>query len=655
MIFFEFFYGIYYAIASLIQTRMLNLNFRKMKNIQIIIAMAAMLIVSNLQAHKVSGIVTSSDTNKPIQGVNVVVKDNVFSHTVTDQNGYYEIIARTDAILVFQFAGMITKEVKIAGLSKINVSLDPIEILVVEHEEEIDDHLDMVVMEAEKVCEEASPKGRIFARSKKMAPMSTGMGGVANYRMAQEQFNREGYATIRENGFKKAIESPLSTFSIDVDAASYANVRRFLNNGNRPPKDAVRIEEMINYFNYDYPQPDNGDPFSINTEVNACPWNENNLLLHVGIQGQKLNMEDLPPSNIVFLLDVSGSMSSPNKLPLLKKSFELLLKQLDEEDRVAIVVYAGSSGLVLPSTSGDQKERILQALNNLQAGGSTAGAAGLRLAYKVAAENFIKKGNNRIILATDGDFNVGISSDAEMERLIEKERERGVFMSVLGFGMGNYQDSKMETIADKGNGNYAYIDNILEAKKVLVNEFGGTMFTIAKDVKIQIEFNPAVVASYRLIGYENRLLNNEDFADDKKDAGELGSGHTVTALYEIVPAGSNADNSNTLKYQTANLNNLAKKGNEIATVKFRYKKPDGNKSKLIEETIAYKEKRFDDMSDNFRFSASVAGFGMLLRDSEHKGDLTWDKVIQMAQNAKGRDLEGYRSEMIQLIKLSKAL
>jgi len=629
-----------------------------MKNIQFIIAMALMLIVSNLQAHKVSGIVTSSATKKALQGVNVIVKDNVFSHAVTDNKGYYEIEARADAVLVFQFAGMETKEVKVSGLTFINVSLDPVKLLedekkeiteltVVECEEEIS--MDMV-----SVCEEARP-AKVFGRTKKMAPMSTGMGGVANYRMAQEQFNREGYATIRENGFKKAIESPLSTFSIDVDAASYANVRRFLNNGNRPPKDAVRIEEMINYFNYDYPQPDNSDPFSINTEVNACPWNENNLLLHVGIQGQKLNMEDLPPSNIVFLLDVSGSMSSPNKLPLLKKSFELLLKQLDEEDRVAIVVYAGSSGLVLPSTSGDQKEKILQALNNLQAGGSTAGAAGLRLAYKVAAENFIKKGNNRIILATDGDFNVGISSDAEMERLIEKERDRGVFMSVLGFGMGNYQDSKMETIADKGNGNYAYIDNILEAKKVLVNEFGGTMFTIAKDVKIQIEFNPAVVASYRLIGYENRLLNNEDFADDKKDAGELGSGHTVTALYEIVPAGSNADNSNTLKYQTANLNNLAKKGNEIATVKFRYKKPDGNKSKLIEETIAYKEKRFDDMSDNFRFSASVAGFGMLLRDSEYKGDLTWDKVIQMAQNAKGRDLEGYRSEMIQLIKLSKAL
>lgn len=628
-------------------------KFKIMKNIQLIIVIALMLIVSNLQAHKVSGIVTSSYTNKPIQGVNVLVKDDVFSHAVTDKNGYYEIITRQDAVLVFQFAGMITKEENVNGRIHINMQLEPKKIIKELEVVDSDDELDIVSVAEE--CE-ASPRKRLWNNAQKAAPMLKVMGSATlNYRMQTEQFNREGYAAIHENGFKKAIESPLSTFSIDVDAASYANIRRFLNNGNRPPKDAVRIEEMVNYFNYDYPQPDNGDPFSINTEVNSCPWNEDNLLLHIGIQGLKLNMEDLPPSNIVFLLDVSGSMSSPNKLPLLKKSFELLLKQLDEEDRVAIVVYAGSSGLVLPSTSGDQKEKILQALNNLQAGGSTAGAAGLKLAYKVATENYIKKGNNRIILATDGDFNVGVSSDAEMERLIEKEREKGVFISVLGFGMGNYQDSKMETIADKGNGNYAYIDNILEAKKVLVNEFGGTMFTIAKDVKIQIEFNPAVVESYRLIGYENRLLNNEDFEDDKKDAGELGSGHTVTALYEIVPAGSASSQANTLKYLTANLNNLAKKSDEIATVKFRYKKPDGEKSKLIEKTIAYREKRFEDMSDNFRFSASVAGFGMLLRDSEHKGDLNWDKVIRMAQNAKGRDQEGYRSEMIQLMKLSKQL
>ena len=481
------------------------------------------------------------------------------------------------------------------------------------------------------------------------------LGSMNSFYYPQEPFNREGYSAIHENGFKEAIKSPLSTFSIDVDAASYANVRRFLNNGQKPPVDAVRIEEMINYFNYDYPQPENGHPFAIYQELAHCPWNEENMLLHIGLQGEKIAMDNLPPSNIVFLLDVSGSMSSQNKLPLLKKAFKLLVQQLREEDRVAIVVYAGSSGLVLPSTKGSDKQKIIESLERLNAGGSTAGAAGLKLAYQVATENFIKNGNNRIILATDGDFNVGQSSNAEMERLIEKEREKGIFISVLGFGMGNYQDDKMEIIADKGNGNYAYIDNIMEAKKVLVNEFGGTLFTIAKDVKIQIEFNPAIVESYRLIGYENRLLNDEDFEDDKKDAGELGSGHTVTALYEIKIANKESLKNNTLKYQTSNLNNLAKEGDEVATVKFRYKKPDKHKSILLEEVIPFKDQYFNEMSDNFKFSAAVAGFGMLLRDSEHKGNATYKSVIDLAQSSKGKDKEGYRSEFIQLIKLSQHL
>ena len=432
-------------------------------------------------------------------------------------------------------------------------------------------------------------------------------------------------------------------------------MRRFLNSGQKPPIDAVRIEEMINYFNYDYPQPNKKHPFAIYKELAPCPWNENNLLLHVGLQGKKIEMQNLPASNIVFLIDVSGSMSSYNKLPLLKKAFKLLVNELRPEDRVAIVVYAGSSGLVLPSTPGNEKKKIIQSLEQLNAGGSTAGAAGLKLAYQVASENFIKDGNNRIILATDGDFNVGISSNAEMERLIEKERERGTFISVLGFGSGNYMDDKMEIIADKGNGNYAYIDNIMEAKKVLVNEFGGTLFTIAKDVKIQIEFNPAVVESYRLIGYENRLLNDEDFEDDKKDAGELGSGHTVTALYEIKLAGNESKLNNKLKYQTSNINALAKKGDEVATVKFRYKKPDGRKSILLEEIISYEENSISEMSENFRFSAAVAGFGMLLRDSEHKGDATYKSIVDLANGSKGKDMEGYRSEFIQLIKLAKHL
>jgi Ca-activated chloride channel family protein len=471
----------------------------------------------------------------------------------------------------------------------------------------------------------------------------------------EEEFNREGYSAIHENGYKDAIKAPLSTFSIDVDAASYSNMRRFLNDGQKPPIDAVRIEEMINYFNYDYPQPDNKHPFAIYQELAHCPWNEENMLLHIGLQGEKIEMENLPASNIVFLIDVSGSMSSHNKLPLLKKAFKLLIQQLREEDRVAIVVYAGSSGLVLPSTSCKDKETIINSLERLQSGGSTAGAAGLKLAYQVASENFIDGGNNRIILATDGDFNVGQSSNSEMERLIEKERERGIFISVLGFGMGNYMDDKMEIIADKGNGNYSYIDNIMEAKKVLVNEFGGTLFTIAKDVKIQIEFNPTIVESYRLIGYENRMLNNEDFEDDKKDAGELGSGHTVTALYEIKLANKSSLNKNALKYQTTNLNNVAKEGDEVATVKFRYKKPDGKKSILLQEVIPYRNNYVSDMSENFRFSAAVAGFGMLLRNSEHKGNASYKSIIDLAKNSKEKDAEGYRSEFIQLIKLAEHL
>ena len=621
---------------------MFHLNLKVMKNIHLIMIIAAMLLAGNLNAIQVSGIVKSKTTGNPVQGVNVSMKSNVMNYAVTDPKGYYSINVPATAILVFRTSGMQPHEEKVRGRKIINVSLKS----VIQIEKEVEESsLDDVVAFEQPV----------ISRSKKLSTSQTIVGGAANFHMQSEPFNREGYATIRENGFKTSIKDPLSTFSIDVDAASYSNMRRFLNNGRKPPVDAVRIEEMINYFSYDYPEPDGKDPFAIYQEVNTCPWNKKNMLLHIGLQGKKLDMEDLPPSNIVFLLDVSGSMNSSNKLPLLKKAFELLVKQLDEDDRVAIVVYAGSSGLVLPSTSGDQKEKILKSLNNLRAGGSTAGAAGLKLAYEVAADNFIRRGNNRIILATDGDFNVGISSDAEMERLIMKKRDKGIFISVLGFGMGNYQDSKMEIIADKGNGNYSYIDNILEAKKVLVNEFGGTLFTIAKDVKIQIEFNPAVVESYRLIGYENRLLNDEDFEDDKKDAGELGAGHTVTALYEIVPAGNASSQSNTLKYQTAQINALAKEGSEIATVKFRYKKPDGDKSILMEEVIAYHNKRFDKSSNNFRFSAAVAGFGMLLRDSKYKEELTTSDVIRIAQSAKGQDKEGYRSELIRLMKLSQHL
>ena len=465
-------------------------------------------------------------------------------------------------------------------------------------------------------------------------------------------YNTEGYSAIHENGYKNPLIDPLSTFSIDVDAASYSNVRRFITEGQKPVPDAVRIEEMINYFDYDYPQPHDGNPFAIVHELGVCPWNKENLLLHIGLQGEKMANNEIPPSNLVFLLDVSGSMDQPNKLPLLVKAMKMLVGQLRAKDRVAIVVYAGSSGMVLPSTPGNQKEKIISALERLQAGGSTAGSAGLKLAYEVAEENFMEEGNNRIILATDGDFNVGPSSNAEMERMIEKYRDRGIFISVCGFGMGNYKDDKMEIIADKGNGNYSYIDNLMEAKKVFINEFSSTLYTIAKDVKIQIEFNPAFVKEYRLVGYENRLLNEEDFENDKKDAGEMGAGHTVTALYEIVTTNRHTDYVRKLKYQPSEVIPDVPQTGELATIKFRYKKPDGDKSILMTEVIPQLVQPVSETSDNFRFSAAVAGFGMLLRNSEYKGTINYDQVLSLARGSKGYDKDGYRAEFIRLVELS---
>ncbi|RMG66669.1 MAG: VWA domain-containing protein [Bacteroidetes bacterium] len=470
-----------------------------------------------------------------------------------------------------------------------------------------------------------------------------------------EDFNREEYDRIYENAFLSPKVNPLSTFAIDVDAASYANVRRFLNESRMPYPDAVRIEEMINYFDYDYPQPEGSDPFSITTELGVCPWNQEHYLVHIGLQGKDLPAADLPPSNLVFLFDVSGSMDDPNKLPLLKSAFRLLVEQLDEKDRVAIVVYAGAAGVVLPSTRGDQQAEILAALEDLSAGGSTAGGEGIQLAYKIAQEHFIPDGNNRIILATDGDFNVGPSSQGELVRMIEEKREEGVFLSVLGFGTGNYQDSKMEQLSNKGNGNYAYIDNILEAKKVLVSEMGGTLFTIAKDVKIQVEFNPAIVKGYRLIGYENRLLAAEDFNDDTKDAGELGAGHSVTAIYEVVPVGASTKirGIDSLKFSVT----VPVDGSQqdLLFVKFRYKDPDGDVSKLIEQSLAATVTPLVRTSDNFRFSAAVAAFGMLLRNSDYKGESTYAMVKELATNAKGDDPNGYRSEFLQLVEKASLL
>jgi len=495
-------------------------------------------------------------------------------------------------------------------------------------------------------------------KSLRIAPLrELGAGDMVFCAEESPYFNTEQYDRIYENAFLDVLNNPLSTFSIDVDAASYSNIRRFINGGALPPADAVRIEELINYFTYDYPEPEGEHPFSITTEISDCPWNDAHRLAHIGLQGKHIATEHLPPVNLVFLLDVSGSMQPANKLPLLKSAFKLLVSQLRPEDRVAITVYAGAAGLVLPSTPGDQKETILDAIDRLHSGGSTAGAAGIRLAYQVAKENFMPEGNNRVILATDGDFNVGVSSDGELVRMIEEKRDDGIFLTVLGFGQGNYKDSKMEKLADKGNGNYAYIDNLQEARKVLVSEMGGTLFTIAKDVKIQVEFNPAKVAAYRLIGYENRMLNKEDFNDDKKDAGELGAGHTVTALYEIIPAGTAYDTAgiDPLKYQTSGVKPDALQSPEIFTVKFRYKDPDGTESKLIVSPVVDENIDIAATSDNFRFSAAVAEFGMLLRSSEFKGSATYEHAINMAKGAKGDDKHGYRREFIEMADAARLL
>jgi Ca-activated chloride channel family protein len=479
-------------------------------------------------------------------------------------------------------------------------------------------------------------------------------GGMLNAQFADRSYNTEEYGRFEENAFLKVADNPLSTFSIDVDRASYSNIRRFLRDGQRPPRDAVRIEEMVNYFTYDYPEPAAGQPFSVTTELARAPWNEKNRLLLVGLQGRRIKTADLPPNNLVFLIDVSGSMESADKLPLLKRSIDLLINELRPQDRVAIVVYAGNAGLVLPSTPGSNKGAISAAIQQLEAGGSTAGGEGIQLAYDVAKQNFLENGNNRVILATDGDFNVGVSSDGELEQLIESKRRDRIFLTVLGFGTGNIKDSKMELLADKGNGNYAYVDSLSEARKVLVEEMGATLFTIAKDVKIQIEFNPAHVAAYRLIGYENRLLRKEDFNDDKKDAGDIGAGHSVTALYEIVPPGGAIPGEasvDPLKYQAQ----TAKSSPEMLTLKLRYKDPDSETSKLIAQPLLDAHGDITTASDNLRFAAAVAELGMLLRDSKFKGDASYDEVRQLAQKSLGSDEEGYRADFLSMVAAASRL
>lgn len=570
----------------------------------------------------------------------------------TDENGKYSITVQNEnAVLQFSAVSYEMAEQKVKGRTVIDVIL----VLKPNKLQEV------VVVSAfsTKRTLQSSSSTFLSGRAVGIQLNTVSYGSTYSFYSDSDGMNTESYDNIVENSFLKATDNPLSTFSIDVDGASYSNVRRMLNDGQLPPAGAVRIEEMINYFHYDYPQPTGNDPFSFTTEMSACPWNNNHKLVMIGMQGKKIPVDNLPASNLVFLVDVSGSMEDENKLPLVKASLKMLTDQLREEDKISMVVYAGNAGLVLPATSGSDKKKIKDAIDRLEAGGSTAGGEGIKLAYKTALANYNPAGNNRVILCTDGDFNVGMSSDDELERYIEHERKSCVFLTVLGFGMGNYKDSKMQKLADKGNGNHSYIDGISEAKKVLVNEFGGTLFTIAKDVKLQVEFNPLKVQGYRLVGYENRMLQKEDFNDDKKDAGDMGSGHTVTALYEIIPVGVQDTflrDVDKLKYQS-NEQALSKTsfGNELMTIKFRYKEPQGSVSRLIEHPVVDNAVAFDNASVNLKFATAVAEFGLLLRNSGFKGDANYQQALKIAESSMGMDVEGYRKEFVQLIKQTVSL
>ena len=475
---------------------------------------------------------------------------------------------------------------------------------------------------------------------------------------AYDAMSAESYAEFADNRFMSPSRNPLSTFSIDVDVASYANMRRYINQGQLPPADAIRVEEFVNYFSYAYPQPSAGHPVHIGLEVGACPWSKTHRLVRIGLKAKDIPMEKLPAANFVFLIDVSGSMDGPNRLGLVKSSMKMLTDNIRDIDRVAIVVYGCDAKVLLPSTPGSKKRKIKEAIESLEAGGYTAGEAGIRLAYQIAEKNFIKGGNNRIVLCSDGDFNFGISDEHGLEELVSKERKKGIFLSVLGYGMGNYKDSRMQVLAEKGNGNQAYIDNLQEARKVLISEFGSTLFTVAEDVKLQVEFNPSQVQAYRLVGYESRILKDEDFNDDTKDAGDIGAGHTVTAFYEVIPVGAKGNISGTvdaLKYQqpSETKSNLGSNSKEMLTVKLRYKNPGGKTSRLLAKSLT--DKGGDNVSGDFRFASAVAMYGQLLRSSDFKGDATYQQVVEIAQKGLSDDRDGYRREFIRLVEIAQSL
>lgn len=574
----------------------------------------------------VKGTVTS-ESGEALIGVRIKVVDTA-TQTMTDVNGHYTLQVQKGKKLEFSYMGYIA-QVKKVTTTQLNV----------------------ILKEDQLVLEESI----VMAYSAKMIDASPSA-AFTRHPLAFERHTEE-YHSFKENRFVRVSDEALSTFSIDVDAAAYSNMRRFINQGEWPQADAIRTEELVNYFSYSYKNPTGNTPVAISTEIGVCPWNVKHRLVRIGLKAKEIDSEHLPASNFVFLIDVSGSMDGPTRLELVKSSLKLLINNLRAKDRVAIVVYAGSAGEVLPSTPGNDVQKIREALDKLQAGGSTAGGAGIKLAYQIAKKNFITNGNNRIILCSDGDFNVGVSSENELETLIEKERKTGVFLTVLGYGMGNYKDNRMQVLAQKGNGNHAYIDNLQEANKVLVNEFGSTMHTVAKDVKLQIEFNPAQVQAYRLIGYESRLLDKEDFNNDLKDAGEIGAGHTVTALYEVVPVGVESDFNGKvdgLKYQqTSAKAEKTTPSNELLTIKLRYKQPDKDVSRKIE--LAVMDGKSTKTSADFRFASAVAMLGQLLRNSDYKGDASFDKVISLAKTALDNDEQGYRREFVRLVETAKGM
>jgi Ca-activated chloride channel family protein len=631
---------------------------RKYLSLVLLACFSALLAPAAQQQRIIKGTVQDAASHAPLPGVTVLIKGNR-QGVITNPQGAFSISAPAgQVVLQAVYAGYQSEEIVVKPNDK-------------EAHFKLKRPKGMVLQEVIRHDKALADSDVQLERAPAAAPVTSVLAGRAagiavKRRVYNSQafisqgnirdYNTEDYSPINENDFHTSKDQPLSTFSIDVDRAAYSNVRRFLNSGQLPPADAVRVEEMINYFDYQYKAPGGPDPVAIYTDMAVCPWNQEHQLVRIALKGKTVKTNELPASNLTFLIDVSGSMEDPNKLPLVKHALKTLVQQLRPADKVAIVVYAGAAGLVLPATSGSEKTAILDALDKLEAGGSTAGGEGILLAYKTAAANFIREGNNRVILATDGDFNVGASSDGELQRIIEKEREKGIFLSVLGFGMGNYKDNKLELLADKGNGNYAYIDNFEEARRTFVTEFGGTLFTIAKDVKLQIEFNPKYVQAYRLVGYENRLLQNEDFNNDKKDAGDMGAGHTVTALYEIVPAGGKSNTVNwvdPLKYQQRDL--VSNNSTEVLTVKLRYKQPADSHSKLLTQVLNYRVQDIAQAPVDFRMCAAVAAFGQLLRNSAHKGQASYDEVLALATNAKGDDPEGYRSEFIQLVKKAALL